>query len=129
MSSTSRVNLNHDPKRAGVSMAATCLPFSAIAAKPAPRRRGARLANGERKILTALAHYPQGRTKNPVGILVGYAVNGGGSNNYLSSCVWQLHLGSSANLVQVEPETQDGRNVLGWGSDGTSLEPLATRIA
>lgn len=39
----------------------------------------------ERLILTALAQYPSGRTKNQMAILAGYAVNGGGFNNGLSS--------------------------------------------
>jgi uncharacterized protein len=37
----------------------------------------------ERRILTALAQYAQGRTKVQVAILSGYAPNGGGFNNYL----------------------------------------------
>lgn len=43
------------------------------------------LAGGERKILTALAQYPDGRTKQQVAILTGYAHNGGGFNNYIGS--------------------------------------------
>jgi hypothetical protein len=43
------------------------------------------LGGGERKILTALAQYPGGRTKNQVAILTGYAHGGGGFNNYISS--------------------------------------------
>lgn len=39
---------------------------------------------GERKILTALAQYPEGRTKVQVALLTGYASNGGGFNNYIS---------------------------------------------
>ena len=39
----------------------------------------------ERKILTALARYPEGRRKNQVALLTGYAVSGGGFNNALSS--------------------------------------------
>ena len=42
-----------------------------------------KLASGERKILTALAQYPEGRSKVQVALLTGYAVSGGGFNNYL----------------------------------------------
>lgn len=44
-----------------------------------------KLAGGERRILTALAQYPQGRTKVQVAILAGYKHSGGGYNNYLGS--------------------------------------------
>lgn len=66
-------------------------PRSSAPAAPAVRRGrateagGGSIASGERKILTALAHYPAGRTKVQVAILTGYAHNGGGFNNYLSS--------------------------------------------
>jgi uncharacterized protein len=43
------------------------------------------LAGGERKILTALAQYREGRTKQQVAILTAYAHNGGGFNNYIGS--------------------------------------------
>lgn len=46
---------------------------------------GENMAGGERKILTALAQYPEGRSKRQVGMLSGYAINGGGFNNYLSA--------------------------------------------
>ena len=39
----------------------------------------------ERKVLRALAQYPEGRRKNQVALLTGYAVTGGGFNNALSS--------------------------------------------
>lgn len=44
-----------------------------------------RLSGGERRVLTALAQYPAGRTKTQVAILSRYAVNGGGFLNILSS--------------------------------------------
>ncbi len=44
-----------------------------------------RLAAGERRILTALAQYPQGRSKVQVAVLTGYAASGGGFNNYLGA--------------------------------------------
>jgi hypothetical protein len=44
-----------------------------------------KLSGGERKILAALAQYPQGRTKTQVAILTGYSHKGGAFNNYLSA--------------------------------------------
>jgi hypothetical protein len=44
-----------------------------------------KLAAGERKILTALAQYPEGRSKVQVALLTGYAGTGGGFNNYLGA--------------------------------------------
>lgn len=38
----------------------------------------------ERRVLTALAQHPQGRTRRQVAILAGYALNGGGFKNALS---------------------------------------------
>jgi hypothetical protein len=53
--------------------------------RPARGNGDARLPKAERKILTALAQYPDGRTKSQVAVLTAYAVNGGGFNNALSS--------------------------------------------
>jgi hypothetical protein len=44
-----------------------------------------KLASGERRILTALAQYPDGRSKVQVAVLTGYAATGGGFNNYLGA--------------------------------------------
>jgi uncharacterized protein len=44
-----------------------------------------KLAAGERRILTALAQYPEGRNKVQVAVLTGYAATGGGFNNYLGA--------------------------------------------
>lgn len=53
---------------------------------PAPRpEQMGKLSGAERKILTVLAQYPGGATKNKVALLTGYAVSGGGFNNSLSS--------------------------------------------
>ena len=41
-----------------------------------------KLSSGERRILTALAQYPHGRSKVQVALLTGYAATGGGFNNY-----------------------------------------------
>ncbi len=57
--------------------------------RPAPRSASqlivadGRVSGGERKILTVLAQYPQGRTKRQVAILAGYAIKGGAFANYL----------------------------------------------
>src|SRR3990167_8452409 len=57
-----------------------------------------RMASGERKILTALAQYPSGRTRSQVAILSGYAL-GGAYNNYVSHLRTQGYLeGSSGNM-------------------------------
>ena len=56
----------------------------ASAVRAGPRPEG--LAKAERCILTVLAQYPEGRRKNQVALLAGYAVNGGGFNNAVSSC-------------------------------------------
>ncbi len=57
------------------------------APRPAPRPVvvGDRVSGGERKILAALAQYPQGRTKRQVAILTAYAVTGGAFQNYLGA--------------------------------------------
>jgi uncharacterized protein len=46
---------------------------------------GIKLAAGERRILTALAQYPEGRSKVQAAVLTGYAATGGGFNNYLGA--------------------------------------------
>jgi hypothetical protein len=43
------------------------------------------LSSGERRILSALAQYPQGRSKVQGAVLTGYAPNGGGFNKYLGA--------------------------------------------
>jgi hypothetical protein len=63
------------------------------AVKPAPDRTSKgeelngtlKLAAGERRIVTALAQYPHGRSKVQVAVLTGYAATGGGFNNYLGA--------------------------------------------
>jgi uncharacterized protein len=74
-----------------------------------------KLSSGERRILTALAHYPEGRSKVQVAVLTGYAATGGGFNNYLGAL-------RSRGLIEGDGErlriTEDGTNALG------SWEPL-----
>lgn len=63
-------------------------PQRAQAPRAAPRAAqgpGVALARAERRVLTALAQYPQGRSKSQVAILTGYAVNGGGFNNAIGA--------------------------------------------
>lgn len=57
--------------------------FSDHAESPGNLDAALKLSSGERRILTALAQYPQGRSKVQVAVLTGYALNGGGFNNYL----------------------------------------------
>lgn len=67
--------------------ARSTIPISSILITPKKVSSGSQgsLPGGERKILTALAQYPDGRTKVQVAILTGYAHNGGAFNNYFSS--------------------------------------------
>lgn len=44
-----------------------------------------RMSGGERRILSVLAQYPDGRTDSQIAILTGYAVGSGNFNNLLSS--------------------------------------------
>lgn len=46
---------------------------------------GVGLPKAERSILTALAQYPDGRSKRQVAILTGYAISGGGFGNAISA--------------------------------------------
>lgn len=91
--------------------------------QPVPQRRhvvatgsGEPMASGERKILTVLFHFSQGRTKNQIAVIAGYAVNGGGFNNYLSA------MRSKGWIVGSDPIqiTNDGIQALG------PVDPLPT---
>jgi hypothetical protein len=79
-----------------------------------------KLAAGERRILPALAQYPQGRSKVQVAVLTGYAAAGGGFNDYLGA----LH---SRGLLQGDGDrltiTDTGIQTL------ASWEPLPTGSA
>lgn len=77
-----------------------------------------RLSKAERSILIVLAQYPAGRTKNQVAVLTGYAVNGGGFNNAVSSLSTKGLLLRSANGLQA---TDAGFDAL-----GNDWEPLPT---
>lgn len=91
-------------------------------ARPAPRNavRGSgpgdsSLAGGERKILTALAQYSAGRTKQQVAILTGYAHNGGGFSNYVSALRTKGYIEGDSSLLRI---TAAGSKALG------SYQPL-----
>ena len=76
-----------------------------------------RLSSGERRILTALAQYLQGRSKVQVAVLTGYALNGGGFNNYLGALRTRGFVRSEGNRLTI---TEAGMEALG------SWEPLPT---
>jgi hypothetical protein len=70
--------LNQQPER-------TVKPASDRVALVEDSNGGIKLAAGERRILTALAQYMEGRSKVQVAVLTGYAAAGGGFNNYLGA--------------------------------------------
>ena len=76
-----------------------------------------KLPLAERKILTALAQYPEGRTKRQVAILAGYAVAGGGFNNALSALRSKGCIEGGKDRLKI---TDHGRGALG------TWEPLPT---
>ena len=78
---------------------------------------GEKLAGGERRILTVLAQYPQGRTKTQIALLTGYSHNGGGFNNYLSSLRGRSLIEGSGDCLRA---TAAGLTALG------PYEPLPT---
>jgi hypothetical protein len=75
------------------------------------------MSAAERKILSALAQYPGGRSKRQVAILTGYAINGGGFNNALSSLRTKGWLEGRGDPLRI---TEAGLSALG------SYEPLPT---
>src|SRR6266851_4020939 len=76
-----------------------------------------KLAAGERRILTALARYPQGRSKVQVAVLTGYAATGGGFNNYLGALRSRRLIEGDRDRLMI---TETGIQSLG------SWEPLPT---
>jgi len=78
---------------------------------------GAKLGSGERKILTALAQYPEGRSKAQVAVLTGYAVTGGAFNNYLGALRTKGWLAGPGERLRI---TAAGLEALG------PVEPLPT---
>jgi hypothetical protein len=77
---------------------------------------GAKLAKAERLALTALTQYPQGRSKNQVAILTGYAVNGGGFNNAISALRTNGFITGGAPLL---------RSIAVWASAPRPLDAAA----
>jgi uncharacterized protein len=76
---------------------------------------GEKLSKAERLILTALAQYPQGRTKTQVAILTGYAHNGGGFNNAIAALRTKGYIEGDSNRLTF---TDAGLDALG------TFEPL-----
>lgn len=76
-----------------------------------------KLGLAERKVLTALAQYPQGRSKTQVAILTGYAVGGGGFGNSLSALRSKGLIEGGKERLQI---TGQGLQALG------SFDPLPT---
>jgi uncharacterized protein len=78
---------------------------------------GVQLPRAERRILQALAQYPEGRTKRQTAVLTGYAINGGGFNNALSAL-------RSKELI----EGRDSLRITDVGLEalGSDWEPLPT---
>ena len=79
-----------------------------------------KLAAGERRILTALAQYPAGRSKVQVAVLTGYAATGGGFNNYLGALRSHGLIEGDGDNLRV---SESGIRALG------SWEPLPTGAA
>jgi len=94
-----------EPKRFAVRDAGPSSPPRDSARATAARHNGSgsSLSKAERLILTALAQYPQGRTKNQVAILAGYAVNGGGFSNAISSLRTKAFLEGDAHRLVITP--------------------------
>jgi hypothetical protein len=74
-----------------------------------------KLSSGERRILTALAQYSEGRSKVQVAVLTGYAVSGGGFNNYLGALRGARIIKGDGDRLRI---TESGMRELG------SWEPL-----
>jgi hypothetical protein len=79
-----------------------------------------KLAAGERRILTALAQYPAGRSKVQVAVLTGCAATGGGFNNYLGALRSHGLIEGDGDNLRV---SESGIRALG------SWEPLPTGAA
>lgn len=82
-----------------------------------PSRSEAALGRCERNVLIALAQYPQGRNKNQVAVIAGYAVNSGGFNNALSRLRQAQYIEGSGDCLKI---TKDGIHAVG------EFDPLPT---
>lgn len=76
---------------------------------------GEKLSKAERLVLTALAQYPDGRTKVQVALLARYAHNGGGFNNALSALRGRACIADHGDKLLITPA---GETALG------SFDPL-----
>jgi hypothetical protein len=72
-------------------------------------------SDGERRILSALAQYPEGRTKKQVAILSRYSPKGGGFRRHLAELRRRGLIADRGDLLAI---TDDGRGALG------DFEPL-----
>lgn len=77
-----------------------------------------KMSSSERRILTVLAQYPQGRTDSQVAILAGYAVGSGNFNNLLSSLRSKGWAEGPRSALKI---TEAGFDAMGPG-----FEPLPT---
>ena len=72
--------------------------------KRTPTDSGAALQKAERKVLTALAQYPDGRTLVQVAVLTGYAVGGGGFRNAVGAMRTRAYLVGTSERLSITPE-------------------------
>ena len=94
------------------------------AGDPSAGNDSEKLASGERKILTALAQYPEGRSKVQVAVLTGYAVSGGGFNNYLGGLRSRAFIAGGGEQLRI---TEAGLVALGsW--DPLPVGPALIRL-
>jgi hypothetical protein len=103
-------SLNHRPGRDVIPMVQRRASAKALDER-------VKLASGERRILTVLAQHPEGRSKVQVAILIDYALNGGGFNNYLGALRTRGLIGGNGDRLAI---TEAGTEALG------SWEPLPT---
>jgi len=74
------------------------------ARNPAAKGQPMVIGKAERLILTALAQYPEGRTKIQVAVLTGYAVGGGGFNNAIGALRSAGRINGSADRLVITPQ-------------------------
>lgn len=112
-----------------IAPAAAPRPAPAVAPRPVVRQavvaaqrpakvgtgQGEALPKAERRILTALAQYPEGRTIKQVAVLAGYAMNGGGFRNALGALRSKEYVADVPGLITI---TDSGVDALG------SYQPL-----
>jgi len=112
-SAVPEVAVNHRPARPSSSANG---PVVALATS----EEALKLAGGERRILTALAQYSEGRSKVQVALLTGYAATGGGFNNYLGALRSSGLIEGDGDRLRISAE---GRQALGlWESLPTGAE-------